>query len=46
MNFGNAAYVAQRAENLANGEVRVYYVRSGDWDNVAYHRGQGGLAVV
>lgn len=35
--FGNARYVAQRAENLASGEVRVYYVRSGDWGNVAYH---------
>lgn len=35
--FGNARYVAQRAENLASGEVRVYYVRSGDWGNVAFH---------
>jgi hypothetical protein len=44
--FGNARYVAQRAENLASGEVRVYYVRSGDWGNVAYHRRESGPAVV
>lgn len=34
--FGNARYVAQRAENLASGEVRVYYVRSGDWSNMQF----------
>jgi hypothetical protein len=44
--FGNARYVAQRAENLASGEVRVYYVRSGDWGNVAYHRRESEPAVV
>ena len=27
-------YVAQRAEHLGSGEVRVYYVRMGDWGNV------------
>ncbi len=31
---GGASYAAQRAENLANGAVRVYYVRVGDWGNV------------
>jgi hypothetical protein len=44
--FGNTRYVAQRAEHLASGEVRVYYVRSGDWGNVAYHLREGGTAVV
>lgn len=34
----NVRYVAQRAEHLGSGEVRVYYVRSGDWDNIAYQR--------
>lgn len=29
-------YVAQRAEHLASGEVRVYYVEEGDWENVRY----------
>ncbi len=43
---GNTRYVAQRAENLASGEVRVYYVRSGDWDNVVYHGREVGPAVV
>lgn len=27
-------YVAQRAEHLGTGEVRIYYVRDGDWGNV------------
>lgn len=44
--FGNGRYVAQRAENLASGAVRVYYVRSGDWNNVAYHGRDMGPAVV
>jgi hypothetical protein len=44
--FGNARYVAQRAENLASGEVRVYYARSGDWGNVAYHGRESGPTVV
>ena len=43
---GDARYVAQRAENLASGEVRVYYVRSGDWGNVAYHGRETESAVV
>lgn len=29
-------YVAQRAEHLGSGEVRVYYVEEGDWDHVRY----------
>jgi hypothetical protein len=44
--FGDGRYVAQRAENLASGEVRVYYVRSGDWGNVAYHGREIGPTVV
>ncbi len=44
--FGSARYVAQRAENLASGEVRVYYVRSGDWNNVAYHGRTSGDAMM
>lgn len=34
--FGDVRYVAQRAENLASGEVRVYYARSGNWRYVQY----------
>jgi hypothetical protein len=34
--FANVAYIGQRAENLASGAVRVYYVRSGDWGNVTF----------
>jgi hypothetical protein len=30
------SYVAQRAEHLGTGEVRVYYVPKGQWDQVAY----------
>lgn len=29
-------YAAQRAESLANGRVRVYYVAVGDWGNVRF----------
>ncbi|NJN84093.1 MAG: hypothetical protein HC802_18675 [Caldilineaceae bacterium] len=32
------AYVAQRAEQLGSGEVRVYYVAVGDWANVRFVR--------
>lgn len=41
-------YVAQRAEHLGTGEVRVYYVKAGDWGNVAFEAGVGdrGLPVV
>jgi hypothetical protein len=31
-------YVAQRAEHLGTGEVRVYHVRKGDWGHVSYLR--------
>ena len=34
-------YVAQRAEHLGSGEVRVYYVPVGQWDQVAYYRRNG-----
>lgn len=36
MTFNGVAYVGQRAEHLESGEVRVYYVRHGWWDNVSY----------
>jgi hypothetical protein len=29
-------HAAQRAEHLGTGEVRVYYAREGDWQNVAF----------
>ncbi len=29
-----SAYAAQRAENLGNGQVRVYYATAGDWGNI------------
>lgn len=35
---GGVRYVAQRAEHLGSGEVRVYYVKIGQWDQVAYLR--------
>jgi hypothetical protein len=31
-------YVAQRAEHMGSGEVRVYHVPVGDWSNVVYIR--------
>lgn len=31
-----ARYVAQRAEHLASGEVRIYYVLEGRWDDVRF----------
>lgn len=39
-------YVAQRAEHLGTGEVRIYFVRKGDWGNVAYHQRETGTGVV
>jgi hypothetical protein len=30
------AHIGQRSENLASGEVRVYFVRVGDWGNVQF----------
>ena len=32
--FGSVAYIAQRAEHLESGEVRVYYVQKDLWDLV------------
>jgi hypothetical protein len=32
--FGGVTYIAQRAEHLESGEVRVYYVQEGLWDVV------------
>ncbi len=34
-----AQVTGQRAENLRNGRVRVYYVRNGDWGNVQFMDG-------
>lgn len=34
--FDGDRYVAQRAENLASGEVRIYYVLSGNWGGVEF----------
>ncbi len=40
---GGVTYSAQRAENLASGVVRVYYVANGDWGNVRFvERGNAG----
>jgi soluble lytic murein transglycosylase-like protein len=33
---GEATYVAQRAERLSDGVVRVFYVKMGDWGNVRF----------
>jgi hypothetical protein len=39
-------YVAQRAEHLGTGQVRVYHVRQGDWGNVAHlRRGEDGRPI-
>lgn len=41
----DGSYLAQRAENLANGEVRVYYAVVGDWGNIhAAARDASGVA--
>lgn len=34
--YDNVVYVAQRAEALQTGKVRVYYVPKGDWANVRF----------
>ena len=34
--FGNVRYVAQRAEDLKTGVVRVFYCAHNDWNNVFY----------
>lgn len=36
--YGGRRYVAQAAEHLGTGEVRVYHVQEGDWANVAHVR--------
>lgn len=36
LTISGVGYVAQRAEHLVTGEVRVYYVRVGDWSNVQF----------
>jgi len=36
VSYDGAAYVCQRAEHLASGEVRAYYVPRGDWANVRH----------
>jgi len=36
--FDRTRYVAQRAEHLETGDVRVYYVPKGDWSRVSYVR--------
>lgn len=33
---GGIRYVAQWAEHLGTGEIRVYHVPKGDWDQVAH----------
>jgi hypothetical protein len=38
---GGKVYIAQRAEHLGTGEVRVYHVEKGDWANVARIRRGG-----
>ncbi len=34
--YGGVSHVAQRAERLDTGEVRVYYAAKGDWGNVRH----------
>lgn len=34
LNHEGKSFVAQRAERLSDGEVRVFYVQQGDWSNV------------
>ena len=36
IDFDGVRYVAQRAEHLATGKVRVYYVPKGNWSLVSY----------
>ena len=47
LNVGGTRYTAQRAENLATGEVRLYWVRGEDWGAVQWSAPEsapGGLA--
>ncbi len=36
VDLSGVRYVAQRAEHLGTGKVRVYYVPKGDWSRVRY----------
>ena len=36
LEVGGRRYVGQQAENLRTGEVRVYYVQEGLWDDVKF----------
>lgn len=36
LDYAGASYTAQRAEHLGTGEVRIYFVKKNDWNNVAY----------
>ncbi len=38
LSFNSTSYVAQRAEHLGTGEVRVYYVTKGNWSDVRHVR--------
>ncbi len=38
VDFNSVSYVAQRAEHLDTGEVRVYHVVKGNWSDVRYVR--------
>jgi hypothetical protein len=38
VNHASVVYVAQRAEHLGTGEVRVYYAPKDKWDRVAFFR--------
>lgn len=40
--FGGKTYIAQRAEHLKTGEVRVYYAEKGKWDQVNQIRSKYG----
>lgn len=43
LTLDGVTFAGQRAEHLANGTVRVYFARVGDWANVAFvQRGQPG----
>jgi hypothetical protein len=36
LTYRDVAYVVQRSEHLGTGEVRIYYVRRGHWNEVSY----------
>ncbi|RME11082.1 MAG: hypothetical protein D6802_07670 [Ardenticatenia bacterium] len=39
LEFEGETFIAQRAEHLQSGEVRVYYVKQGEWTQVKFIRG-------